>query len=160
VIELDPNQTNSDKRHKPSAEVSINYTHVCLDAHPVRLVLFSVMASPASTRNMRQASSSGYSDATFLNTLSVLSQTSTVTGTDGLPPSMLPADPTGQPAKNWVPVPGAPWVDPKLPRPSARPRTLVLCFDGTGDQFDDDVCYGLCCTSEKIGFGFTRLLEL
>ena len=22
-----------------------------------------------------------------------------------------------------------------------RQRTLVLCFDGTGDQFDNDVCY-------------------
>lgn len=30
---------------------------------------------------------------------------------------------------NWVP-------DPDDPR---RARTLVLCFDGTGDQFDDDV---------------------
>ena len=31
--------------------------------------------------------------------------------------------------RNWVPDPVK----------SGRPRTLVLCFDGTGDQFDDDV---------------------
>ena len=32
--------------------------------------------------------------------------------------------------RNWVPDPAD---EP------GRPRTLVLCFDGTGDQFDDDV---------------------
>lgn len=33
----------------------------------------------------------------------------------------------------WVP-------DPESPiEKDSRPRTLVLCFDGTGDQFDDDV---------------------
>ena len=33
----------------------------------------------------------------------------------------------------WVPDPEA--ADER----DVRPRTLVLCFDGTGDQFDDDV---------------------
>lgn len=32
--------------------------------------------------------------------------------------------------RNWVPD----------PTKEPRARTLVLCFDGTGDQFDDDVC--------------------
>lgn len=33
----------------------------------------------------------------------------------------------------WVPDPESPTEK------DSRPRTLVLCFDGTGDQFDDDV---------------------
>lgn len=33
----------------------------------------------------------------------------------------------------WVPNPESP------AERDTRPRTLVLCFDGTGDQFDDDV---------------------
>lgn len=33
--------------------------------------------------------------------------------------------------RNWVPEPP--------PDESRRGRTLILCFDGTGDQFDDDV---------------------
>jgi hypothetical protein len=34
--------------------------------------------------------------------------------------------------------PGA--YDPSVIPPSHKPRTVVLCFDGTGDQFDADVC--------------------
>lgn len=33
----------------------------------------------------------------------------------------------------WIPYPNS------LAEKNTRPRTLVLCFDGTGDQFDDDV---------------------
>lgn len=33
----------------------------------------------------------------------------------------------------WIPYPNSP------AEKNNRPRTLVLCFDGTGDQFDDDV---------------------
>lgn len=34
--------------------------------------------------------------------------------------------------RNWVP-------DPLSEREASRPRVLILCFDGTGDEFDDDV---------------------
>ena len=30
--------------------------------------------------------------------------------------------------------------------PSHDARTIILCFDGTGDQFDADVCADLCST--------------
>ncbi|KAI5121318.1 hypothetical protein M0805_003785 [Coniferiporia weirii] len=49
----------------------------------------------------------------------------------------LVADTTGIPIgrgatiRHWVP-------DPYSADEQGRPRTLVLCFDGTGDQFDDD----------------------
>ena len=35
--------------------------------------------------------------------------------------------------------PAATFVPPIIPA-SHPARTLVLCFDGTGDQFDNDVC--------------------
>jgi hypothetical protein len=28
-------------------------------------------------------------------------------------------------------------------------RTIILCFDGTGDQFDEDVCIFFLCSSSK-----------
>jgi hypothetical protein len=60
-----------------------------------------------------------------------------------LPPAAgIPTKPVGPQApenKKWIPSPDAEWKDPKHPEQRARPRTLVLCFDGTGDQFDDDV---------------------
>jgi hypothetical protein len=34
--------------------------------------------------------------------------------------------------------PGA--YDPTVIPPSHRARTIIMCFDGTGDQFDADVC--------------------
>ena len=111
--------------------------------------LFLTMA--VSAQDMHQsASASGYSDVTSHKnqySSSTLSPTGTITG---LPHTMLPTlppAPSNEPKRNWVPVPDAPWVDPKAPHPSARPRTLVLCFDGTGDQFDDDVCWRqiFCC---------------
>ncbi|TDL28059.1 hypothetical protein BD410DRAFT_761386 [Rickenella mellea] len=43
----------------------------------------------------------------------------------------IPIEPTAPPRRRWVP-------DPDAPENKTRPRTLVLCFDGTGDQFDDD----------------------
>ena len=42
-------------------------------------------------------------------------------------------------SRKWIPDPAAKWSDPNHPLQTKRPRTLVLCFDGTGDQFDDDV---------------------
>ena len=44
----------------------------------------------------------------------------------------LPNNPIPKSTKTWVP-------DPL--KEKGRARTLVLCFDGTGDQFDDDVCF-------------------
>jgi len=46
----------------------------------------------------------------------------------------LPNNPIPKTGKTWVP-------DPSLPEEKGRARTLVLCFDGTGDQFDDDVSF-------------------
>jgi uncharacterized protein (DUF2235 family) len=37
----------------------------------------------------------------------------------------------GAPKRRWMPRPDDPHGHPK--------RTLILCFDGTGDQFDNDV---------------------
>lgn len=39
----------------------------------------------------------------------------------------------------WIPYPNSP------AEKNTRPRTLVLCFDGTGDQFDDDVSTSYKC---------------
>jgi hypothetical protein len=36
------------------------------------------------------------------------------------------------PKRRWIPHPEDPVQHPA--------RTLILCFDGTGDQFDNDVC--------------------
>ena len=92
-----------------------------------------------SVQDVRQASYPGYSDD-YTITKSQLSATGTLSGS-GLPPTIptLPQLPPNEPRRNWVPDPCAPWVDPSAPQSSIRPRTLVLCFDGTGDQFDDDV---------------------
>ena len=38
--------------------------------------------------------------------------------------------------------PGA--VDHSVIPPSHKDRTIILCFDGTGDQFDTDVCVPPC----------------
>lgn len=58
-----------------------------------------------------------------------------------LPPKMprLPTKPQFESERAWIPEPEAVWSDPKHPEDTVRPRTLVLCFDGTGDQFDNDV---------------------
>ena len=58
----------------------------------------------------------------------------TPTGNTTVP--QLPQTPRKQ---KWIPDPNDSWSDPKHPEQKTRPRTLVLCFDGTGDQFDDDV---------------------
>ncbi len=51
---------------------------------------------------------------------------------NGLGIGTLPNNPLPKSNRTWVP-------NPFDPREKARARTLVICFDGTGDQFDDDV---------------------
>ncbi|KAG9098283.1 hypothetical protein FS749_004225 [Ceratobasidium sp. UAMH 11750] len=59
-------------------------------------------------------------------------------------PTVLQIDPTSAPSTNGVPAPSAtsqstsfPQVIPADPTPR-KGRNLILCFDGTGDQFDKD----------------------
>lgn len=55
-----------------------------------------------------------------------------------------PRDMTESELGSYVPV----WIpDPEsTAERDTRPRTLVLCFDGTGDQFDDDVSISRSCS--------------
>ena len=39
-----------------------------------------------------------------------------------------------------VALPEPQWADDVVP-PSHKHRTLIVCFDGTGDKFDGDVCH-------------------
>ena len=48
----------------------------------------------------------------------------------------IPASPTG--TSQGAPPLEPQWADYVVP-PSHRHRTLIICFDGTGDQFDADV---------------------
>lgn len=55
----------------------------------------------------------------------------------------LPRDINESELGSYLPV----WIpDPEsTAERDTRPRTLVLCFDGTGDQFDDDVSISRSC---------------
>lgn len=76
-------------------------------------------------------------DASTATTGSTLSSATLVGG--GLP--TLPGANQATSARQWVSNP--PTSD------KARKRTLVLCFDGTGDQFDDDASPSINNCSEQ-----------
>ena len=68
------------------------------------------------------------------------------------PPPMQPPSTTtaGTPQAGWISPFNSPPQMPSAPLPRSTtppaapekpPRTLVLCFDGTGDSFDKDVCF-------------------
>jgi hypothetical protein len=44
--------------------------------------------------------------------------------------------------RRWIPKPDKPKPDDPKPDDPKRgyARNLIICFDGTGDQFDNDVC--------------------
>lgn len=42
------------------------------------------------------------------------------------------------------------WEDDVVP-PSHRNRTLIVCFDGTGDKFDADVSFFYCAIVSSAG---------
>lgn len=73
-----------------------------------------------------------------------VAQTNSEPSTTRLPPhhfQTLPAEPAQSRNETKIPPSAGPGAyDPTVIPPSHNARTLILCFDGTGDQFDSDVC--------------------